>query len=204
MKKSKKVTIIIGIIGLCFIIGLGLCYSIVSWNASGRTYENVKDVPKMEYGLLLGTSPITPQGAHNYYFDNRIKAAVELYEEGKVRKLILSGGDYSGKQKNGCNELEAMRDSLVAHDVFPQDIILDYEGLRTVNSIVKVKEVMKIDSCIIISQEYHNQRAIWLADHYGLYAVGYNAKPSPFWKNRVKNIAREFLARPKMFIDFIF
>lgn len=95
-------------IGLCAIIvcGLGVCYVVVSANASGRIFDNVDYVPEHEYGLLLGTSPITSQGAHNYYFDNRIKAAAELYHAGKVRKIIASGGDYSGKQRNGCNELE--------------------------------------------------------------------------------------------------
>ena len=184
-------------------IGLGASYGIVSCNASGHAYDKAEDVPAMEYGLLLGTSPITPRGAHNWYFDNRIKAAAELYHAGKVKKFIASGGDYSGKQKNGCNELEAMRDSLVAHGVPASSILLDYEGLRTINSIVKVKEKLGIDSCIIISQGYHNARALWQADHYGLKAVAYNAAPSPFWKNRVKNIAREVFARPKIFLDLL-
>lgn len=193
-------------IGLCAIIvcGLGVCYVVVSANASGRIFDNVDYVPEHEYGLLLGTSPITSQGAHNYYFDNRIKAAAELYHAGKVRKIIASGGDYSGKQRNGCNELVAMRDSLMAHGVPGSAILLDYEGLRTINSIVKVKEKLGIDSCVIISQGYHNARAIWQADHYGLKTVAYNAKPSPFWKNRVKNIVREVFARPKMFLDLCF
>lgn len=203
MNKKKILYIIGGVLGF-FALAIGVCYGIVSLNASGKVFDQPEDVPVHEYGLLLGTSPITRHGAHNYYFDNRIKAAAELYKAGKVKKIIASGGDYSGKEKYGCNELEAMRDSLIAHNVPDSVIILDYEGLRTINSIVKVKEVMHIDSCIIISQKYHNQRAIWQSEHFGLKAVGYNAKPSPFWKNRVKNIFREFFARPKMFLDLWF
>jgi SanA protein len=62
-------------------------------NASGKTFDDVDNVPHREYGLLLATSPITPTGAHNFYFDNRIKATDELYKAGKVDYIIASGGD---------------------------------------------------------------------------------------------------------------
>ncbi len=201
---SKKAWLIVASICLVAILGLSAIYAVVSINAHGRTYDDVKDIPSFEYGLLLGTSPITPQGAHNYYFDNRIKAAAELYEAGKVEKIIASGGDYSGEQTNGCNELEAMRDSLVAHGVPARYIYLDYDGLRTINSIAKAKGEIDQKSCVIISQEYHNQRALWLADHFELNAVAYNAAPSHILQKRIKNIAREFLARPKMLLDLCF
>lgn len=58
-------------------------------------------------------------------------------------------------------------------------------------------------SLTLISQKYHNERAIYLADKYGIKAIGYNAQPSPIRKNRIKNTLREFLARPKMFIDIL-
>ncbi len=74
---------------------LALTYWSVSWNASGLTFDNAKDVPAHEYGLLLGTSPITPRGKHNYNFDNRVNAAAELYRTGKIRKIIASGGNYT-------------------------------------------------------------------------------------------------------------
>jgi SanA protein len=80
-------------------------------------------------------------------------------------------------------------------------IILDYEGVRTVNSVVKAKEAYGVDSILIISQKEHNQRAIYLAEHYGLDAVGYNARPSHIRRNRIKNNIRECFARVKMFLD---
>lgn len=188
---------------------IGGVYGIVSLNAGCRTFDNVADVPAYEYGLLLGTSPITPGGARNFYFDNRIKATVELYKAGKIKRIIASGGDYwldgNGEpRKNGCNELRSMRDSLVKYGVPPEVITLDYDGTRTLNSIVKAKDVYGIDSCIIVSQKYHNERAIWQADHFGLKAVGYNAAPSHIRRNRVKNQAREFLARVKLMLDMTF
>lgn len=191
-------TMICGIILL--LIG---CYIAVVCNASGRTFEKVEDVPHNKVGLLLATSPITPGGGHNFYFDNRIKAADELYKAGKIDYIIASGGDYTKDRNNphGCDEPASIRDSLAVRGVPADKIILDYEGTRTLNSIVKAKEVYKLDSMTLISQKYHNERAIWQADHYGLHAIGYNAAQSPIRRNRIKNTLRELLARPKMFLD---
>lgn len=180
-----------------------VCYATVVWNASGRTYDSVSDIPHNRVGLLLATSPITPGGAHNFYFENRIKSADELYKAGKVDYIIASGGDYTQTQKNGCDEPRAIRDSLVACGVPADRIIIDYEGTRTLNSIAKAKEVYRLDSVTIISQKYHNERAIYLADKYDMHAIGINAEPSPIRRNRIKNTLREFLARVKMFMDVI-
>ena len=191
---------------ICLAIALVLLtivasHFIVVGNASDRTYDDVDSTPHNKYGLLLATSPITPGGAHNFYFGNRIKAAEELYKAGKIVYIIASGGDYTKEHKNGCDEPAAIRDSLVVRGIPADRIILDYEGLRTINSIVKAKEVYGLDSVTLISQKYHNERAIYLADHYNLHAVGYNAEPSPIRRNRIKNTLREYLARVKMFID---
>lgn len=193
----------VGIISV-FILTLGLCYGLVSWNASGRTFDDVKDIPHNKFALLLATSPITPEGAHNFYFDNRIKATDELYKAGKIDYIIASGGDYTKGQKFGCDEPAAIRDSLVARGIPEDRIILDYEGTRTLNSIVKAKHVFNLDSVTLISQKYHNERAIYLADKFDLYTIGYNAAPSHIRRNRIKNTVREIFARPKMFIDIIF
>lgn len=190
-------------ISICIllIVTILTCHFIVVGNAYGRIYDDVVSIPHNCYGLLLATSPITPEGAHNFYFDNRIKAADELYKAGKIHFIIASGGNYTQSQKNGCDEPTAIRDSLMAKGIPSDRIILDYEGTRTLHSIVKAKKVYGLDSVTLISQKYHNERAIYLADHYGLHAVGYNAEPSPIPRNRIKNTLREYLARIKMFID---
>lgn len=203
MKKHKKTIKLFAIGTACFILVIIAFHSIVVWNASGKTYDNVEDIPHNKVGLLLATSPITPGGAHNYYFENRIKAADELYKAGKIDFIIASGGDYTQSQKNGCDEPGAIRDSLVARGVPIERIILDYEGTRTLNSIAKAKQVYCLDSLTLISQKYHNERAIYLADQYDIHAFGYNAEPSPIRRNRIKNTLREFLARPKMFLDIL-
>lgn len=198
-RKAIRLSIMVIIIITITIIG---CYITISINANNTTYDSIKAIPYNKVGLLLGTSPVTLQGGHNYYFDNRIYATVQLYEQGKIKQIIASGGDYSNRE-NGCNELTAMRDSLVAHGVPDSVITLDYQGLRTFNSIVKAKEIYNLDSLTVISQKYHNERAIWLAEHYGIHAVAYNAPTPDIIDKRIKNISREFLARVKMFLDVI-
>lgn len=199
----RKSLVCLGIIISGIVIIMVSCYLIVVVNASSRTFDKVEDVPHNKVGLLLATSPITPGGARNFYFDNRIKAADELYKAGKIDYIIASGGDYTKDRNNphGCDEPASIRDSLAVRGVPADKIILDYEGTRTLNSIVKAKEVYKLDSMTLISQKYHNERAIWQADHYGLHAIGYNAAQSPIRRNRIKNTLRELLARPKMFLD---
>jgi|GEM_PF-100247 len=203
MKKHKKILKLFAIGAACVMLLIIMCYYIVVWDASGKTYDNVEEIPHNKVGLLLATSPITPGGAHNYCFENRIKAVYELYKAGKIDFIIVSGGDYSQSRKNGCNEPEAIRDSLVARGIPENRIVLDYEGFRAVNSIAKAKQVYNLDSLTLISQKYHNERAIYLADKYALVAIGYNAKPSPICCKRLKNTLREFLARPIMFLDIL-
>ncbi len=178
--------------------GILCCYAIVSIHAVGKTFCCIQDLPCNDAGLLLGTSPVTAKSEYNYYFDERIKAASALYHSGKIRRIIASGGDYSSN--GGCNELIAMRDSLIKQGVPDSLVSLDYQGTRTLHSITKVKD---LGSITIISQKYHNERAIYLAEHYDLQAIAYNATMPNIAKKKIRNISREFLARVKLFIDLV-
>lgn len=202
-RRIKQIAIVVfgGLLAIAIVIAV--CNILVVNNAKGRTFDNLSDVPTREIGLLLGTSPITPDGAHNYYFDNRMKAAADLYHAGKIRRILVSGGDYTMTEKHGCDEPTAMRDSLVAHNVPDTCIIEHWQGWRTINSIEAVKNLYDFDSITIISQKYHNERALYQADHFGINAVGYNVEPSPITSSRIRNTIREYLARVKMFLDFL-
>ncbi|MCH5229096.1 MAG: YdcF family protein [Muribaculaceae bacterium] len=197
--KSKKLwRLLSGTIILIFLL-LGSSNFGVIWNAKGRTFDDVTKIPTTHSALVLGTSPITPRGIHNGSFDNRIKAASELYKAGKVKKLIVSGGDYTATERFGCDEPKAMRDSLIAKGVNSEDIFMDYEGTTTIRSLAKQKNFYCYsDTITIISQGYHNQRALAMADRLGLPAIAFDADipPSRFYK--VKNYVRESLARVKM------
>ena len=126
-----------------------------------------------------------------------------MFRSGKIEYIIASGGDYTRDQKYGCDEPAAIRDSLIAHGIPADRIILDYEGTRTIKSIANAQNIYHLDSVTFISQKYHNERALYLADKYGLHAIGYNAAPSPIRLRRFKSTIREYLARPKMFLDLL-
>lgn len=196
--RKKKCRIILLCLVTVLLTAILSCYLLVCINAKGKTFNDVQNIPYNEIGLLLGTSPITSKGEHNYYFDERIEATAILYHSGKVKRIVASGGDYS--RNGGCNELIAMRDSLIKWGVPDNSISLDYQGTRTLHSIVKLKDM---GSITIISQKYHNERAIYLAEHYGLQAVAYNAAMPNITKKKIRNISREFLARVKLFIDLV-
>lgn len=201
--KLKKITKLTAWITALALVAIAVCYLLVSINAWDRTYDDATLIPHRTNALLLGTSPLTRQGEHNYYFDTRIEAAATLYHAGKIDRIIASGGNYAGQQKYGCNELESMLDSLINRGVPDSIITLDYDGLRTLSSIVNVKS-MGIDSITIISQHYHNERALLLADSHDVDAIAYNATLPPTLAKRAKNFAREFLARVKVWLDIIF
>ncbi len=199
--ENRKIIFCILVIIVVFVAVIALCDVIVSKNAFGKTYDNVDSIPHRKVGMILGTSPIsTWNGRRNYYFDHRIKAGAELYKAGKVDWLVVSGGDYRNTE-NGYDEPVAMRDSLMQQGVDSTRIILDYDGTRTLNSIAKMRDVYCLDSIIIISQKYHNERALYQAKHLGIEAIGFNAKTpgkrTSWWRNR----GREVLARVKLFID---
>lgn len=179
------------------------CDVIISRTSKARLYDDVATLPHRKVGVILGTSPIsTWTGRRNYYFDHRIKAGADLYKAGKVDWLVVSGGDYRNTE-NGYDEPVAMRDSLMKQGVDSTRIILDYDGTRTLNSIAKMRDVYCQDSITIISQKYHNERALYQAKHLGIDAIGFNAttpgRRTSWWRNR----GREVLARVKLFIDII-
>lgn len=201
--QMKRMLVLIGSVSVALLaVVIAICNILVLVNANGKIYEDVHDIPYNRYGLLLGTSPVTTWGTHNYYFDNRIDAAVELFMAEKIDTFIVSGGDYRGIEKYGCDEPAAMRDSLVIHGIPIEKIILDYEGTRTIKSLQKVKH-LGIDSIIIISQEYHNSRALYLAKYFDINAMAFNAKEPKSGKHKLKNHLREYLARVKLFIDLV-
>ena len=184
-----------------FIAIIATCDILVSKNASGKTYDDVDSIPHRKVGLILGTSPIsTWNGRRNYYFDHRITAGADLYKAGKVDWLVVSGGDYRNTE-NGYDEPVAMRDSLMKQGVDSTRIILDYDGTRTLNSIAKMRDVYCQDSITIISQEYHNERALYQAKHLGIDAIAFNAKTPGRRTSWMRNRGREVLARVKLFID---
>ena len=197
----KKITLIL-FIGLLFIVStIMLCHYIVVWNANGKIYTKIEDIPASDIGLLLGTPPQTRYGGmSNSFFNYRIDAAEALYKAGKIGYLLISGDDNS---LNGLNEVQCMKDSLIIRGIPASVIFLDGKGLRTFDSVVRTSTLFGVKSFTVISQKFHNERAIYLAEHLNLdieKVQAFNAK-SPTSKLSLLTYLREYLARVKMFMD---
>ncbi len=168
--------------------------------AEKRLYATVDSVPHNKVALLLGTNPLNRWGRPNSYFTNRINTAAELYHAGKVDFIIASGDNHTKLY----DEPTAMRDSLIAHGVPEDRIILDFAGFRTLDSVVRAKEVFGCDSLTIISQADHNARALYLAEANGMEAVAISAPLRAGRWVRTRLALREWLARDKMMLDIWF
>ena len=162
-------------------------------------YNRVDSVPPQKAALVLGASKHIRGGLPNPYFDNRIAAAFELYAAGKVKSFVMSGDN----GREGYSEPEDMRDALVALGVPDSIIYLDHAGFRTLDSVVRMKEIFGQDSFIIVSQKFHNERAVFLSQYYGFTAYGYNAKDVTLGRVSYKTMIREKFARVKVFVDLL-
>ena len=168
--------------------------------AKKRIYTSVETIPYNKVALLLGTNPLNKWGRPNSYFTNRIKTASELFHAGKVDYIIASGDNHTKEY----DEPTAMRDSLMAHGVPEDRIILDFAGFRTLDSVVRAKDVFGCDSLTIISQADHNARALYLAEANGIEAVAVAAPLRAGRWVRTRLALREWLARDKMMLDIWF
>ena len=207
MKMKKRIIKIVAwAIGVFAVVCLALmiiCNHIVVSNAEGKVFSDIDSIRYNKVGLLLGT---TPQARFdritNYFFIYRIDAAEQLYKAGKIEKILISGDENS---LDGVNETECMRDSLVARGVPANAIILDGKGYRTIYSVININKVYGLKSFTIISQKFHNERAIYQAEHLGLDVENiqaYNAK-DPKSRRAYLTTIREYFARVKMFMDLI-
>jgi len=204
MMKKRIIKICAWITGVVAVVCLALlliCNQIVVNYAKGKCFSEIDSIENHQVGLLLGT---TPQARNtkvtNYFFIYRIDAAEQLYKAGKIEKILISGDEHS---LEGVNEPECMRDSLVARGIPASAIYLDGKGYRTICSVINANKVYGLKSFTIISQKFHNERAIYQAEHLGLNVENiqaYNAK-DPNIKRAFLTTIREYFARVKMFLD---
>ncbi|HXB39398.1 MAG TPA: ElyC/SanA/YdcF family protein [Bacteroidia bacterium] len=158
--------------------------------------DNLANLPACKTALLLGTSKVLKHQQVNEYFYRRISAAVDLYKSGKIKYIIVSGDN----SIDIYNEPADMKKDLIKNGVPDSVIYLDYAGFRTFDSVVRAKEVFGQDSVIMVSQEFHNQRAVFIAQKIGMVAYGYNAEDVDA-NIGFKTRFREFFARAKVFWD---
>lgn len=199
MGKNRKW---ISFLGILIIIVSGLILGIdshIDSSTKPKIFNSVDLIPKNHAGLLLGTSKFLSSGNINPYFINRIKAAAELYHSGKIHRIVVSGDN----SRKDYNEPQDMKEELIKLGVYENDIYLDYAGFRTYDSVIRMREIFGQDSFTVISQEFHNERAIFIASAFEIDAIGFNAVDLNASMGFKTNL-REKFARVKMIVDLIF
>jgi len=184
---------------LLFIVGILTLYSIDRYivKVGNDMYSSTKEVPQKKAALLLGTAKYMRGGGKNYFYTYRIRAAVALWKEGKVKAIVVSGD-------NGTkyyDETTTMYDDLVKAGIPEKYVTKDYAGFRTLDSVVRAEAIFDLKDYIIISQKFHLERALFIAKAKGQKAIGFVAKDIPGTPAAYKMKAREYLARAKAFLD---
>jgi SanA protein len=186
------------------VAGLGISlllanYMLIGVFTKDMYSRELADVPNKKVALVLGTSEFLTNGRTNLYFKYRVDAVVELWEAGKISFVLVSGDN----SRADYDEPNAFKNALMARGISSESIFLDFAGFRTLDSVVRAKKVFGQTDIIIVSQAFHEERALILASFKGLKAYGYAAKDVKI-RAGLKTKLRENLARVKLWLDLLF
>lgn len=202
MKKYQKILKRIFIAALILIIISGIsiyvCNDIIINNTASQIYskKDLAQIPHRKAALLLGTSKTVRDGRLNQYYQYRIEAVAELYKAGKIDYIIVSGDN----TRKDYNEPEEMKNSLIEQGIPADKIVEDFAGVRTLDSVLRAEAIFGQTDYIIVSQQFHNERALCLGNYYGHKAIAYNAQEVNKYFG-FKTAVREYFARVKAVLD---
>ncbi|WNH07737.1 SanA/YdcF family protein [Thalassobellus suaedae] len=195
MKYLKKTLLPIALI-IAYVL---IVNSYITLKTKKSIYDTESKIPKNRVGLILGAGKYTSNGQINLYYKYRLEAAISLYKSGKIEYILVSGDN----SKKDYDEPTNFKNDLILKGIPANKIYLDYAGFRTLDSVVRAKEIFGLNSITIISQKFHNERALYLAKHFNIDAIAFNAKDI---KGRfgLKTKLREYIARTKASVDILF
>jgi len=196
---TRKRLFVIILLILLPVLTIYFCNKKVNDAAEGKLYKDVNSIPFNRVGLLLGTAKYLSNKSINPYYAYRIEAAKNLIKARKIKFLIISGDN----SRKDYDEPTQMRTDLINSGIDSAIIFLDYAGFRTFDSIVRAKEVFGQSSLTVISQQFHNERAIFIASKENMSAIGFNANDVSK-SIGLKVQLREKFARVKVFMDYLF
>jgi SanA protein len=165
-------------------------------STDARVFKATNALPENDVALVLGVGRRMSNGSVNLHFKGRTEAAAYLYHEGKVKHLLVSGDNHT----RGYDEPTDMREALLKLGVPESAITLDYAGFRTLDSIVRAKEIFGLNKLTIITDDFHVNRALFLCRYYDLEAVAYASREVPFGLSGNARL-REVGARVKAAMD---
>jgi SanA protein len=182
---------------LVLLVGFAIAHEHVLRSARPLLYT-LSVVPQREALLVLGAR-VDPGGVVSSMLADRLETALQLYRAGKAPRILLSG-DGIGP---GVDEVAAMRDYLVHRGVPEAALLLDREGLRTLDTMTRARRVFGLRGAIVVTNPFHVARAVFLAKHEGLDVVGVGAEPryAYSFSTLLQNRGREIAARVRAVLD---
>lgn len=182
--------LILLILGTAAVFGPNL---LVKARTAGRIYPDAKSLPKGQYDciLVLGAG-VEADGSPSHMLEDRLLRGIELYHQGAAPKLLMSG-DHGTVE---YDEVNTMKQFAIAHGVPSEDIFMDHAGFSTYESMYRAKEIFGCERILVVTQQYHLYRALFLADSFGMENAGVSADLRSYWGQTVRYI-REILARDK-------
>ena len=180
-----------------FAVFVLLCNRWVINSTDSYLYTNFALLPENDVAIVLGTSAYTRDGKPNPQFYARVQAAVQLYQIGKVKHLIVSGANPDATY----NEPRRMWQELTKAGVPAKDITMDFAGFRTLDSLARAQHVFGLQRCTVITQRYHAYRAVFLGKKLGIRVAAYVAPFGPDGDYGNRNPVREVFARVKAVLD---
>jgi SanA protein len=196
MKKIFKIISLLFLLSIWLII---ISDFLTISTTQDNIYSEIEEIPENKVGLVLWTSKYIADGRRNLFYLYRIQATTDLYEAWKIEYILVSGDNSTAQY----NETDTMKEDLIAAWIPEEKIFWDYAGFRTLDSVVRAKEIFGQERYTIVTQKFHLERALFLAKSDGIDAIWYMAKDVPV--GRAPRVwIRERLARVKMMIDIVF
>lgn len=191
LKRIVVVGFLLGILGLTIILGIN---QYIKVTAGKQIWVKT---PKVDCILVLGAG-LTEEGKPSLVLRDRLDRAIELYQQGVSNRLLMSG-DHG---QEGYDEVRAMKQYAVNAGINPDDIFMDHAGFSTYESIYRARDVFRVKRLAIVTQPYHEYRAVYIAMKLGLEAYGTPSKPTQYKGSWILE-AREKLARTKEFFNLM-
>jgi SanA protein len=183
-----------------FFVGTFFLFTIVidlSYEINYLTIVSSKDptkLPKATVAIVFGAAVYGKKPSP--VLRDRLRCALALYQNKKVEKILLSGDNSS----SDYNEIRPMLNFMLTNKVKKEDIFVDYAGFRTLDTLMRAKYIFQVQDAIIVTQKFHQPRAVYIAAKMGIRVASYEADQRVY-KDKFKNRFREYLARNLAWYD---
>ena len=172
--RKRKLFIYGSLIGLAVVLSPFMWRQGVQW-AYGRSIYTVEDVPAERVAIVFGAA-VYGNGRLSPVLRDRMDTAVQLYKDGRVQKIIVSGDN----QFVDYDEPTAMMEYAIAQGVAPEDVQPDFAGRRTYDTCYRAREIFQLDSAILVTQQFHLPRALFTCQQLGIEVVGVASDPQAY------------------------